>query len=470
MRYFLALLVWVLVSASQAEVPSGSVDEFIAEEMSASGAPGLAYAIVEDDVIRADARGEILRGSVERVTSDTPFLLGSVSKSFTALAVMQLVEAGKVDLDAGISDYLAVFTGRPGGAITIRQLLSHTSGYSTLQGNKRHTDATYDEDELGRRVAQIAQWTPAHGPGTRWEYSNANYQILGALIEAVSGEDYAGYVASHILQPIGMEHSFVPDGENRDGVAIGHRPWFGGKRAYRTMQTVRGIAPAGGVYASARDVALYLVVMMNGKDDVISAAGKSAMMRPASDVSPFYGLGWFVDSDEGSVSHDGTSPGVETLAAFIPAQKKGVVVLVNAGSGTGFGETARLRTGIAARALGLDDAVAGSRWGQQSVIIVIALLPVVYLFSMLWAWFHRDALRAKSGVSGMFSLWFPLLTTCVAAWIFLFPHFVGVSLATLWLYQPDLALVMTLAGVTGVVWAVFRLGVAYSGKRAAGPG
>ena len=91
-------------------------------------------------------------------------------------------------------------------------------------------------------------------------------------------------------------------------------------------------------------------------------------------------------------------------------------------------------------------------------------------FSMLWAWFHRDALRAKSGVSGMFSLWFPLLTTCVAAWIFLFPHFVGVSLATLWLYQPDLALVMTLAGVTGVVWAVFRLGVAYSGKRAAGPG
>ena len=91
-------------------------------------------------------------------------------------------------------------------------------------------------------------------------------------------------------------------------------------------------------------------MMMNGRDDVLSAEGKALMMRPASAASPFYGLGWFVDSDNGSVWHSGSSPGFETLATLVPAEKKGVVVLVNGGSGVGFGETTQLRNGITARA------------------------------------------------------------------------------------------------------------------------
>ena len=112
MRYILALLALGIATALQANLPSGSIDDFITSEMPISGAPGLAYAIVEDGVIHADARGEMLIGSGRKVTPDTPFVLGSISKSFTAMAVMQLVEAGKVDLDTGISHYLDVFSGR----------------------------------------------------------------------------------------------------------------------------------------------------------------------------------------------------------------------------------------------------------------------------------------------------------------------------------------------------------------------
>ena len=230
MRCILALLALGMATALQASVPSGSIDEFIAAEMPISGAPGLAYAVVQDGRIHSEARGEILIGSGRKMTPDTPFLLGSISKSFTAMAVMQLVEAGKVDLDTGISHYLEPFVGRPPGAITIRQLLSHTSGYSTLQGNESPTDVTQSNDALSRQVKRIAQWTPAYKPGAKWEYSNANYQILGALIEAVSGRDYASYIETEILKPIGMEHSFVADGQSHDGMAIGHRPWFGTKR------------------------------------------------------------------------------------------------------------------------------------------------------------------------------------------------------------------------------------------------
>ena len=469
MRSILALLALGTATALQASVPSGSIDDFITTEMPISGAPGLAYAIVKDGVIHADARGEMLIGSGRKVTPDTPFVLGSISKSFTAMAVMQLVEAGKVDLDTGISQYLHVFSSRPSGAITIRQLLSHTSGYSTLQGNQPAIDRPQSKDALSRQVERIAQWTSAYKPGAKWEYSNANYQILGALIEVVSGRDYASYIETKILEPIGMKHSFVADGQRHDEMATGHRPWFGTKRPIEGSTTDRATAPQGGVIASARDLALYLAVMMNGKDDVISAKAKATMMHAASVASPFYGLGWFVDTEKGTVFHSGSTPGIETLATMVPAAKKGIVVLVNAGSGIGFGETTELRNGISARALSLDYAGEGSRWQQKALFVGLALLPLVFLSSMIWGWVHRDALRAKSGAIGLFSLWFPLLTTLVMAWFFfyLIPQLFGVSMGTLRLFQPDLALTMIACAATGVMWAVFRLGVAYSGARRA---
>ncbi len=211
------------------------------------------------------------------------------------MAVMQLVEAGKIDLDAPVSNYLEAFSGRPAGAITIRQLLSHTSGFSTLQGNASHTDITGGPDELARRVDQLAEVEPAHEPGAKWEYSNTNYQILGRLVEVVGGQDYQSYVTENILEPIGMENSFVSDGEVHESMATGHRPWFGTKRPLPDNTTYRATAPQGGIVASARDLARYLLTMMNGQDDVLSADGKALMMRPASETSPGYGFGWFVD-------------------------------------------------------------------------------------------------------------------------------------------------------------------------------
>lgn len=218
--------------------------------------------------------------------------------------------------------------------------------------------------------------------------------------------------------------------------------------------------------ASANDLARYLQMMMNGEDDVLSAEGKASMMRPAGAASPSYGLGWFVDSGEGTVWHSGTSPGYESLATMVPSRKWAVVVLVNAGSGLGFGETAQLRNGITARALGLDYDGEGSRLVQKSLFISLVLLPIVYLLSMLWAWRHRVELRAKSGVLGRFSLWFPLLTTLVAAWVVLglVPRLFGSPLANIRLFAPDFGLALTATAVTGVLWAMFRLGVAHRGR------
>ena len=465
MRCVLVLILLGFVTSVFASVPSARLDEFIATEMPKAGAPGLAYAVTENGEISSDAQGEILIGSGREVSPETPFVIGSISKSFTALAVMQLVEAGQVDLNAGISQYLPVFSDRPSGAITIRQLLSHTSGYSTFQGNDRDHDGAGSAGALSRHVERIAQWTPAYTPETRWDYSNANYYVLGALIEAVSGRGYASYIESEILEPAGMAHSFVADGESHD-IAAGHLPWFGAKRPAEQGGTDALSAPVGGVIASAGDIALYMTMMMNGEDDIISAESKAQMMRPASSASPFYGFGWYIDAANGTVSHAGTTPGVETLAVMVPAERKGVVVLVNAGSGMGFGENGNLISGISTIALGEDYAGDSGRWSRMALFGMFVLMPVVFGIGIFQAVFGREKLRAKSGMFGAFSMWFPLLITIALAWtcVWLLPSLFGVSMGTLRVYSPDLALCLVASAAAGVTWALVRLGVHYLGR------
>ena len=461
----LSVLAIGLSVAAFAGMPDGSIEDFIDSEMPAAGVPGLSYATVANgEIVSAGVHGVVRLGDDTEVEPETPFLAGSISKSFTALAVMQLVEAGEVDLDTEVSSYLSGFLGQPAGAITVRQLLSHTSGFSTLQGNASHTDSTSESDELERRVDALASVTPAYEPNERWEYSNTNYQILGRLIEVVSGQEYQSYVEANILDPVGMQHSFVSDGEIHDSMATGHTPWFGTRRPLPENETDRGTAPQGGVIASAMDLALYMEMMMNGEDDVLSAEGKVEMMSPASEASPFYGFGWFLDTDNGTAWHDGSSPGVETLATMIPAEQTAIVVLVNGGSGMGFGETAELRNGITARALGLPSDGESSRWLQKGTFVALVFLPLVYLLSMIWAWRSRVEIRAKSGAFGLFSLWFPLLTTVGAAWVmvWLVPNLFGVPLGTLIVFQPDLALVLIAGAAFGILWAAFRLVVAYT--------
>lgn len=464
-RRTLVLLTLGLAGALRGGVTDGAIDAFIASELPASGAPGLAYAVVTDgEITAAGAHGVMRLGGDMAVTPDTPFISGSIAKSFTALAVMQLVESGKLGLDDPVSRYLPNFAGRPAGAITLRQLLSHTSGFSTFQGNRSRRDHTLDA--LAHQADVLADETPAYAPGEKWEYSNANYQILGRVIEVVSGQSYQNYIATHILKPVGMTHSFVADGEIHDDMATGHRPWFGTKLPLAENRTTRGTAPQGGIVASANDLARYLAVMMNGRDDVLSAEGKAAMMQPANAVSPFYGLGWFLHAEDGTVSHTGNTPGCETLALMLPAERKGVVVLVNAGGGMGFGETVELRVGLAARALGLDYAGEEPRWSVRMLFITLVVLPVIFLLCMIWAWQHRRALRAKSGWAGKFSLWFPLGTTLASIWVMLdlVPRLNGASFATLNRFQPDLGLLLIATPVMGVLWAMFRLVVAHTGR------
>lgn len=468
LRYLLSCVTVGLAFALTATSETYSIDEFIASEMETAGLPGMAYAVVDNGISFSGAHGEKDIRTGESVTPDTPFQLASISKSFTAVAILQLIESGDIELDGKLASYLDVFEGRPGGAITLRQLLAHTSGYSTLQGNETAVDSPASEDALIRQAALIASWAPDYAPGSRWDYSNANYVLLGAVIEAVSDLKYDQYVEAMILQPIGMKNSFVSDGGIYDHIAIGHKPWFGRKRPTKVYQTKtsRASAPGGGIIASAHDLSLYLGMLLNGEDDVISAENKKLMMSPASAQAPFYGLGWMLNPQNGTAYHTGTNPGFETIAIMVPSERKAVIVLVNAGSGMGFGETGNLINGVSARALGWDFVRDQSAWGRKSLFLTFALLPLLFGGGALQVWFQRQGLRAKSGAFGMFSLWFPLFMTLALAWISisLIPNMFGVSLRSLGVFSPDLSIALLTTGLAGVVWAALRLCVYYSAK------
>jgi len=427
-------------------------------DLDAPELPGYAYAVIEDgEIVHSGEHGLIELGGKALVRSDTAFPIGSISKSFTALAIMQLVEAGEVDLDAPASRYLERFADTPAARVTIRQLLSHTSGFSTVQGNLTQSNFSMAPDALEQRVDGLTSLAPAAAPGTVWQYSNANYQILGRIIETVSGESFSDYITSRILDPLEMDHSFVHRVPSPPRTATGHLPWFGGYRSRESNLLGRGSAPQGGIVASTQDMARYLAMMMNGEDDLVSPEAKALMMQPAGDVARRYGLGWEINPDLDIVFHGGLNPGFHALAAMRPEERRGVVVLTNAASGFAYGSTDETRFGIASVALDLPYEKPDRTLPRVLWWTFIALIAV-FLIGIGIAWRARNKPR-KGGIRSAILLWVPPLAggALALALVFLLPRAFGGTFGSAMTFFPDIALVIGAVAVLALVWALAHI-------------
>ncbi len=437
-------------------------DHFVSTETKNANVPGLAYALVSGgEVTKSGFVGVLREGEAKTGSDNTVFIIGSVSKSFTALAVMQLVEKGRIKLDTQISQYLPSFVDTPIAKVTIRQLLSHTSGLSLVQGNLSQNDYSMQQDALSKRVERLARIAPQSPPGVRWEYSNANYQILGKLIEVMSGRSFAEYLENNILKPVGMNDSYVHNARANEELATGHRPWFGTRLALSSNKTGLGSAPQGGIVSSARDMARYLSVMMNKQDDILSADGKARMMSPASDISPEYGFGWFLNPDDGVVYHSGSNPGYEALATMIPSENRAAVVLANANSGFAFGQTRNLRYGINARLLAIEYLGEKTPWIMRIAYGVLVLAPLLFLFRIIIDLQNRRDRKVHLEIPRLTKLsqWWPLFFAAVLAYLLLavVPNTFGASLGALFVFQPDAGLLLFATSFTCVIWALTQL-------------
>ena len=307
------------------------VDAHVRGAMEASGVPGIAYAVTQDGkVVHLAAFGSAGPGDTA-MSPQTTVVIGSVGKSITALAVRQLIAAGRLDIDAPVARYLPWFSlAGPEGArelVTIRSLLDHTSGLSTADGQDPQWYAPgRSPDDVVRGLAEVRATVP---PGT-YQYSNLNYVVLGAVIEAVSGEAYHGYVRDHIFAPLGMTSSVASLTAAAAGaLAQGHRYLFGIPVAFDEPYPT-GMVAAGYQVSSAGDMARYVAALANG--GVYEGADIVAPDRP-SPVRREYGTDWqpLAAGQAGAiVGQSGSTLTSNADILLMPSRGLGVVVLLNA--------------------------------------------------------------------------------------------------------------------------------------------
>jgi CubicO group peptidase (beta-lactamase class C family) len=335
-------------------MPSGSdaeLDELAVAEFNRRPLAGLALGVVRGGRLAHD-RGLGFADVASRrpVTADTVFRIGSISKTFTAIAVLQLVEQGRLELDDPVNEHLRAFRIEHRASsppITIRHLLTHTSGLGEL---RKLTDVARPVIGLGVDVGKpmptLAElYAPVLRaelpPGLKWAYANHGFAALGQLVEDAVGRPFADHLRDAVFDPLGMRSTdFVRSERVRGELAVGYA--FKGKRLKPVKDREIAIAPAGSVFSSVRDLALYAGALIGGGANehgrVLERETLERMWAPQLEVAPglpAMGLAFFLHPVGGRrvVGHDGGWPGFVSALLVAPDDGAAAIVFTNTSDG-----------------------------------------------------------------------------------------------------------------------------------------
>lgn len=313
------------------------IDRFITHQMANQHIPGLALAIThENQALHVKGYGKA--NPQQLVTPQTQFPIASLSKSFTAIAVLQLVEAGKIDLDVPVKQYLPNFTladPQTADQITIRHLLNHVSGLSDWSfAESLHPQPTTNAE----RVNSLHNARPVSTPGTQFHYFNPNYDVLARVVEVVSGQPFSEYLRSHIFTPLQMSQTFdattMAEAQQRASrLATGHLMAFA--IPFTAPELSGYLGGNAGVISTAEDMAKVLILHSNGeqvKDTQLLTPDSMALMHtPPSQLKSSYTMGWFATTENGRkiLQHNGILSTFYTDVAVLPNEKYGIALLYN---------------------------------------------------------------------------------------------------------------------------------------------
>jgi len=346
---------------SVAALPTPTVDQIyrIADAWISSGkSVSVAIVIAQGpNVVYASGFGVQRLPNGAPVTAETPFRIGSVTKQFTAAAILRLAQQGRLSLDDRLSKYFPTFPGAD--KVTLRELLTHTSGIhnytDVLNSNplvggptlmKAHTTAQW--------VDHIARQRPLYDfpPGTAWHYTNSGYFLLGAIVEKISGQPLGAYLRDQFFAPLGMHETVVDDGsDTAPGRAVGyaHAPWSERWFVRPLQVSLTNAGGAGALWSSATDLVTWMQALMGGR--VVDAASLQEMTTPArlsdgrlasankvnidpTDVGD-YGFGLRIMSFDGHrrIGHDGDIPGFQAGLSTYPDDRITIAVVANTPGG-----------------------------------------------------------------------------------------------------------------------------------------
>ncbi|WP_243073725.1 serine hydrolase [Microbacterium sp. SS28] len=328
----------VPASAAQDEaIDVEAVDQFVIDSLAQAGIPGAAIAITRGrEIVHVRGYGHDSEGSA--VTDGTSFRIASLSKAFTSLAVMQLVDAGKIALDDSVYSRLPEFhiADPRGKDITIRELLDQTSGLADREvpDLSRPQPATLAEAAASLHAARLVA-----DPGDEFNYHNPNYQVAARLVEVVSGESFDEYLRHHVFRPAGMDASTDTKKDNDPvaDLAGGHLLAYG--RPVPVPAPGDFADGAGGVVSTAADMAQWLIVQAGGgvTADGVRIVSESAMTQMhTSRGSSRYALGWSTSGPEDAptrLTHTGNLLTFSAATAILPESRIGLSLMFNASSG-----------------------------------------------------------------------------------------------------------------------------------------
>lgn len=433
------------------------IDAYITAQMQSDRIPGLALGIVQGNkVVHLHGFGKA-NPDGQPISPKTPFILGSVSKSFTSLATMQLVERGKLSLDSPVQHYISWFNvgnSPETSKITIRDLLNQTSGIPTYAGGKVLAgDGTETLEQLVQELSTIPLTTPV---GKTFQYSEDNAIVLALIIQIVSGQSFEQYIQDHIFYPLQMNQSFVDQNEaESNGLAQGYRWWFGLPIA-ATLPYPKAALGASFFISSAEDMTHYLVAQINGgnyaQTSILSTNGIAEMHRPVAAVGTGgrYAMGWVVGTLKGEpvIWHGGDTANYHADVILVPKRQLGIVILANVNNALiqadQLGKIGRIAAGVTRMALGFrpaDDVLSANTF--YLIFDALALLfLILQTLSLIRLFRKRSARPLTFPPIRRYLYWLPLvweliLPCCIIVLLSMLLKAFDLPLSILILFAPD---------------------------------
>ncbi|HPW17853.1 MAG TPA: serine hydrolase domain-containing protein [Candidatus Aminicenantes bacterium] len=323
------------------------LDKWLDAEAGYKRFPGLVMAVVHDqDVVWTASHGYANIEAKIPARPDTIFSICSISKLFTSVAVMQLRDAGKLQLDDPLSKHLDWFdikrTDPKAPPITVRSVMRHSSGLPSESDQPYGGEPDMPWKDLADIVRNLPGQETLYPPDTYFEYSNLGLSLLGEVVAKVSGRPYGEYIRTRILEPLGMTDTtpFLPEREYGRRLAVGYGRWErAGDRARMPFFQARGATPAAGLASTALDLAKFASWQFRALDNRDAAVLSGYTLREMHRVNwvdwdrkVMWGLGFmnWRHRDTTLVGHSGGCPGYRTKIALSPKDRIAVIVMINA--------------------------------------------------------------------------------------------------------------------------------------------
>lgn len=332
-RCVLAVCIFILVACVNRSIvvdAPNDVDRLVITEMAARHIPGLSLGILRDGKVvylRAYGTANLETGMPAR--DDTVYAIGSITKSMTAIALMQLQERGRIDLDQAVSAYVENLP-EAWRSVTLRQLLANTSGIPEFNRNpcKHQQAAAYGSGDV---LVEAACLPLNFTPGARFEYSNTNFVLLSVVIEHVSNQTLSEVFSSKIFTRLGMLHTRMLDyvtviPQRADGYL-----WTDVGHVNVERMDVEVESGAGGVISTTGDMLKFVAAL--GGDDLLTASSWKTLFTPypVREGTTPYALGFGISSYEGHrrVGHNGAAVGFASAFSYFPDDRVGIILLTN---------------------------------------------------------------------------------------------------------------------------------------------